>query len=120
MTINPKPDLSLKSASEQAMVRQSLNSARSQVNQTEEPSSAPIRQDSDAAAAVRAASDTVDLSSVPEINAQAAAEPKEEITSIAMAEEALEKVSKSILNDPEQAMQAQANALPKSVMELIQ
>jgi hypothetical protein len=37
-----------------------------------------------------------------------------------MAEEALKSVSKSILNDPEQAMQAQANSLPKSVIELIQ
>jgi hypothetical protein len=120
MTINPKPDLSLKSMSEQAMVRQSLNNARSQMNQTEDLSSAPTRQDSDAATAVRAASDTVDLSSVPETKNQFAEEQKTEITSISTAEQALETVSKSILNDPEQAMQAQANALPKSVMELIQ
>ena len=118
MTINPKPDLALKSASEQAMVRQSLNNARSQVNQTEDPSAVASRQDSDTAA--RTASDIVDLSSVPDTNAQSASEPKEEITSISMAEETLKSVSKSILNDPEQAMQAQANSLPKSVIELIQ
>jgi hypothetical protein len=118
MTINPKPDLAIKSANEQAMVQQSLSNARAQAANTEDPS-ALTHQDTDTSSAVRQLNDTLDLSANIETNTQPSVDVKDEITSVSMAEGILESVSGSILNRPEEAMQAQANSLPQSVLELI-
>ena len=119
MNINSKPDITLKNASESAKLRQSSNSPRAQLNQTDEKEATSAGQETQRASAAGPLSDTLDLSVNQEIETKAMEEAGK-IDSMGMAEELSETIRQSILDNPEEAMGAQANSLPQGSIELIQ
>jgi hypothetical protein len=119
MNINSKHDITMKNASESVKLQQSLNSSRAQSNPTDETEAGSAGQETQRASAAGPMSDTLDLSINPEIELNAM-EGAGKIDSLDMAEEVSESVRQSILDNPEEAMGAQANSLPPGSIELIQ
>ena len=119
MSINSKPDITMKNASESAKLQQSLNSSRAQSNQTDETEATSAGQETQHASAAGPTRDTLDLSVNPEMESKAM-KGTGKIDSMDMAEEVSESVSHSILDKPEEAMSAQASLLLQGSIELIQ
>ena len=119
MSINTKSDITMKNTSESAKLQQSLKSSRAQSDQKNETEAAPADQEMQRVSAAGSMRDTLDLSANHEIESKAM-EGTGKIDSLAIAGEVSGSVRQSILDNPEEAMNAQANILPQESIELIQ